>query len=51
MGEITEMMLEGILCMACGVYIETGEAADYPRYCSKACATDHGVDYWEGKEE
>jgi hypothetical protein len=33
MGEITEMILEGILCEGCGVYIEDGEAHGYPRRC------------------
>lgn len=32
MGELTEMVLEGILCQGCGVLID-GEATDYPRYC------------------
>ena len=30
MGEITDMILEGILCEQCGVLID-GTATDYPR--------------------
>lgn len=33
MGETAEMMIEGILCQQCGVYIEEGEAQGFPRYC------------------
>ena len=32
MGEITDMILEGILCEQCGVLID-GTATDYPRTC------------------
>lgn len=31
MGDIAEMILEGILCQDCGSFI--GEATDYPRSC------------------
>ncbi len=31
MGEIAEMMMEGILCTPCGVYI--GDAVGYPQNC------------------
>ena len=31
MGEVTDMILEGVLCEQCGVYI--GEAVGYPRCC------------------
>lgn len=31
MGDITEMVLEGILCEGCGVYL--GGAVGYPRKC------------------
>ena len=31
MGEITDMILDGILCEECGGYI--GEAVGYPRSC------------------
>jgi hypothetical protein len=38
MGEIADMMLEGVLCQECGVYIDDEEcgwagACGYPRYC------------------
>lgn len=32
MGEISDMIIEGILCEACGVLID-GYATDYPRQC------------------
>jgi hypothetical protein len=32
MGEITEMVLEGILCDQCGVLVD-GEVSGYPRRC------------------
>lgn len=34
MGEVSEMIQEGILCQVCGSYIEEGEAQDVPRSCS-----------------
>ena len=38
MGDVADMILEGILCEYCGVYIEDGEceleADGYPRLCS-----------------
>lgn len=36
MGEIAEMMLEGILCEGCGTFIDE-HGPGHPRYCSKAC--------------
>lgn len=42
MGEIAEMMLEGILCEACGAFID-GEPTGFPGYCSRACARDRGA--------
>lgn len=33
MGEITEMILEGILCEVCGVWIES-KPEGFPRSCS-----------------
>ena len=50
MGEIAEMMLDGTLCEACGMYIEEGEADGIPRYCSKECAEDRGADYFEDQQ-
>lgn len=35
MGEISEMVLDGVLCEGCGVYL--GEGDGYPGRCS-ACA-------------
>lgn len=43
MGEMAEMMLEGILCEACGVYIDDDGDEGFPRYCSRRCAADRGV--------
>ena len=36
MGEIAEMVLEGILCKSCGGYID-GEETGHPRKCEE-CA-------------
>jgi hypothetical protein len=36
-GEIAEMVLNGILCEQCGAYIADGEEAGYPRLCA-TCA-------------
>ena len=38
MGEIADMMLDGTLCAACGVYLDQ-EPAGYPVYCG-ACEED-----------
>lgn len=48
MGEIAEMMLEGILCEGCGVALDDVQDPDfetpgYPRYCSVQCARDRGA--------
>lgn len=32
MGEISEMILDGLLCEVCGSYID-GESPGYPRTC------------------
>lgn len=34
MGEIAEMMLEGILCQYCGVYLDVEESCGFPMSCS-----------------
>ena len=34
MSDVADMIVEGILCEACGVYIEDDEAAGYPRQCN-----------------
>lgn len=38
MGDIADMMLEGILCEQCGVYIDD-RPPGHPRLC-RACARD-----------
>lgn len=43
MGEIAEMMLDGTMCEGCGEFLD-GESPGYPRYCSKQCAEDRGVE-------
>lgn len=40
MGEIAEMMLEGMLCQYCGEYIGDGDG--YPTACS-GCQDYHGI--------
>lgn len=47
MGEIAEMMLDGILYAGCGEAIitdEDTEPAGFPQYCSEACAANCGVE-------
>ena len=34
MGEIAEMMLDGIMCETCGEIIDDGEEAGHPRQCA-----------------
>lgn len=34
MGEISDMILEGILCECCGVYLDDYEEKPFPHYCS-----------------
>lgn len=34
MGDTADMMIEGILCQQCGVYIDDSEAEGFPRNCS-----------------
>jgi predicted Zn-ribbon and HTH transcriptional regulator len=41
MGELTEMILEGILCEKCGQYI--GQPIGYPQKC-KDCKDDDDSD-------
>jgi hypothetical protein len=43
MGEIADMMIEGDLCEACGVALDS-EGYGIPRYCSSECAKDRGYD-------
>lgn len=46
MGEVADMMLTGVLCAMCGVYLdcEECEAMEIPMYCSKQCAKNAGED-------
>ena len=39
MGEIADMILDGILCQCCGVFIGNKSKGDYPQYCAN-CAQD-----------
>ena len=39
MGDIADMMLEGVLCEGCGVYLD-GESPGYPRYCGSCKRTE-----------
>lgn len=45
MGEIAEMMLTGVMCGVCGVYLECEDCEDMgiPMYCSRACANNAGA--------
>ena len=46
MGEISEMMLDGTLCEACGVAFDPDhDPPGHPVYCSVQCAMDRGVIY------
>ena len=36
MGEIADMIIDGVLCMQCGVAID-GQSLGHPRYCSHRC--------------
>jgi hypothetical protein len=38
MSDIAEMMLEGILCATCGVYLDS-EPVGFPKYCEQ-CAIE-----------
>lgn len=33
MGEVSEMMNDGTLCVHCGTYIDEGKAKGFPRSC------------------
>ena len=41
MGDVADMMLDGMLCEGCGVYL--GEAVNYPRRC-KSCQKGRRID-------
>ena len=43
MGEIADMVLDGLLCVQCGVVIDEG-APGHPRTCSRSCARAASTD-------
>ena len=43
MGEIADMVLDGIMCETCGEIIDGGEEAGYPRQCA-GCRLDDPLD-------
>jgi len=45
MGDIADMMLEGILCEGCGEFIDEDGDEGVPRYCSEVCAASRGMTY------
>ena len=45
MGEIADMMVDGVMCQ-CGEYIGE-DAPGHPRFCSKQCEKDFGYNYEE----
>lgn len=47
MGDISEMILEGILCQQCGGLVD-GDVAGYPRKCND-CKEESGVRKRTGK--
>jgi hypothetical protein len=49
MGEIADSLLDGTMCEGCGEFLD-GESPGYPRYCSKQCASDRGVDYEDSED-
>ena len=50
MGEIAEMMLEGLLCEGCGDFIDEDGDEGIPRYCSPECAAGRGMKYTPPKK-
>lgn len=45
MGDIADMMLEGVMCEGCGESLDQ-EGEGVPDYCSPGCAVDRGADWW-----
>lgn len=45
MGDIADMMISGVMCGMCGVYLDCEECEDMaiPMYCSLVCAKDSGM--------
>lgn len=48
MGEIADMMLEGVLCETCGEYI--GDEVGYPRRCA-ACEASESTERKKTKKQ
>ena len=46
MGDIADMMLEGLLCCMCGVYESYLKNDGIPDYCSGECAKNQKADWW-----
>lgn len=45
MGDVADMILEGILCESCGVYIDS-EGIGHPRQCNECQSED-----WDQEKE
>jgi len=45
MGDIADMIIEGIMCQLCGEIIHQNldDPPGYPCYCSRACKRAHGI--------
>lgn len=51
MGEVSEMMVSGVLCEACGMALdgkvaECAQDAQIPSYCDMECANESGATWW-----
>jgi hypothetical protein len=51
MGEIAEMMINGLMCEGCGEFMDDMEEPGYVRYCSEQCAKDRGMDFEDDEED
>ena len=40
MGEIAELIIDGVLCEQCGVLVDEGEGCGYPRLCPSCKGED-----------
>lgn len=40
MGDIADMMLDGLMCEGCGIFMDDGEECGYPRRCG-ACSAEY----------
>lgn len=50
MGEIADMMINGLMCEGCGEFLD-GNEPGYARYCSEQCAKNRGVEYNESDDD